>query len=117
MSGTAAAATQLLSAMTSQVHGMWSQANHHLVHSCRWDRRRNELAEQAARDHRNKAEDLLNNFKGSAGMATTMCELRELRDLAEKWEKKFIQWSCSPVPKSGHVNEYAARIHGEAAQW
>jgi hypothetical protein len=103
--------------MSRQVHGMWSQANHHFVHSCRWDRRRNELAEQAARDHRNRAEELLNKFKDSTGMATTICKLRELRNHAEKWQKQFIQRSRSPLPNRRHANEYAARIHGEAAQW
>ncbi|KAG2434493.1 hypothetical protein HYH02_012319 [Chlamydomonas schloesseri] len=73
---------------------------------------RNELAEDSARDHRRRMESLESAFVGNRSVAAALAALREHRDHAEHWERKYADW-CEKW--DFRRNEYARDVHQDAA--
>lgn len=72
---------------------------------------RNQMAQQAAADHRNRSEALMGTWCNTKNPHDVIQELRQCRDHAEYWVRKFAEW-CR---KNEYKHAYAKFIHEEAA--
>jgi hypothetical protein len=97
----------VLRELQQQCKGTLESANGHLRKD---GGRRNELAQVAAVDHRDRRESLLDTWRSSQNPQDVIRQLRECRGHAEHWERQFAQWSN----EAEHDNGYARSIHDEA---
>lgn len=105
----------LLTALKSEHKGGWWYAKYCLDNSDENGRTRNSLAEEAARKHRNNAEELLTLYSTSESIDSIIIRLQKLRDDAEELERQF-SGLCRGSDKKAWNNAYAAHVHGECAK-